>query len=181
MSERRKKAAERPGLTPDDVVKKIKKKVRNAKVQKVSASNRGKKEPLLSSVYDEGFEPTPGGGVSATAKNKNDKRSTRSKSSKISDSDSKNLKASISQHLKAIIQEPNPAEEGLSFAESIARRIIEKAALGENSAINFVRDTTEGKPGLAPTNQQPVEQFEGEIGDIEVSLINSLLEGDSNE
>ena len=170
-------AATRKGLTPEDILEQYEtpKETEDIDLSKVLTQSKEEGGQVLPPLHKGSIEEIRKGKLPSTTSRKNNRRGAKTKRKKVLDGEgSPSLKASISQHLKTIIQEEHPEHKGKTIAEVIAWQIAMDASSGNKTMMEFVRDTTEGKPGQAAKNELSVEEFEKEISELEINLINDI-------
>ena len=179
MSKRR-KTSPNPGLTPPELVSQIRKDAGvddGTELQDLRKPDPKPKKPLLSNARKKGVGATGGGGVFGADRVPDSKRDAEasSKGSEVSDGSRRGGVASIRDLLELEIKKADPDGTG-TYLQTIVRKVVEKAANGEQWAMLFVRDIIEGKPGQAPKRSQSVEDVEDTISQVELATLNRLLE-----
>jgi len=138
------------------------------------------KKSLLSNARTKGSGKDGGGAVFGADRVQDSERDaeTSTEGAEVSDSARRSRVASLRELLEIEIKKTDP-EEGGTYLQSIVKKVVEKAARGEQWAMAFVRDIIEGKPGQAPKRSQTIEDVEDTISQIELATLNKLLDGDT--
>lgn len=170
-----------PSLTPPELLEQIKRDASNGNtLPSVQQTLDKPKEPVLPTAHAGSPEENGAGGLLGTAVVPKRRRKTSRKQKKVPNPvkrRSGTLEANISKLLRQLVAEQNPEEdEGVTYADTIAHQILKAAGSGHQWAIEYIRDSLEGKPGRAPAKSTDQQDVEEAIDQIEVSLLNKFAE-----
>lgn len=182
----KRKVSPNPGLTPPELVSEVRRKagIEDGKnVQKVRKPDQQQKKSILSKARaGSAGKPRRSGIFGATPVSDGEREAEAStKGGKVSDDTGRRERVvGLRELLEMEIKKQDP-DEGCTYLQSIVRKVVEKAARGEQWAMLFVRDIVEGKPGQAPKRTQTIEDVEDAISQVELATLNKLLEDGDNE
>lgn len=170
-----------PGLTPDDLIKKMQEAAsvprKGKALRKVRDTVGGQDGKVLPDAREGGSNPDGRVGIFGTAPGSGDQVATVSDAARTSESTGSQL----TRVLKRILGEQPPAAllehanmRAATNAEMLAAIIMREALGGRQWAVEMVRDQTEGKPVRAAQLNNNDAEIEDQLDRVSTAALNRL-------
>jgi hypothetical protein len=142
-----------PGLTPSDLMNKIKAEVAEEPPRKPTRSifSKPPAEPELLT------EPTPTIDIRGVT-----------------------TEEGLSELVRQVMQAPTE-EDNVTLLRQMVTQVAIKASKGDQWAVEWIGNRIEGKPGQAPKRTTSIEEVEQAIDQVEVAALNRLTEPQDQE